>query len=105
MENLNATSKEDVVELLSVLVTELDLWDLEEMQVTVASSGDTCEITGSVEWGYQTGDNSYTGGAYGYNHWGTGWVSKDTDIEELAIDLISQIEEGLAYERLHYDCR
>ena len=95
MENLNAPSKEDVVELLSVLVTELDLWDLEEMQVTVASSGDTCEITGSVEWGYQTG----------YNHWGTGWVSKDIDIEELAIDLISQIEEGLAYERLHYDCR
>ena len=105
MENLNAPSKEDVMELLTTLISELDLWGLEEMQVTIASSGDTCPVTGSVEWGYQTGDNSYTGGAYGYNHWGIGYVEKDMDIEEVAIDMISQIEEGLAYEQLHYFCQ
>ena len=107
MENLNAPSKEDVMELLTTLVSELDNWDLEEMemQVTIASNGETCPITGSVEWGYQTGDNSYSGGAYGYRHWGVGYVEKDMDIEEVAMDLISQIEEGLAYEQLHYDCR
>ena len=107
MENLNAPSKEDVMELLTALVSELDLWDLEEMetQVTIASNGETCPITGSVEWGYQTGDNSFTGGAYGYKHWGIGYVEKDMDIEAVAMDMIAQIEEGLAYEQLHYDCR
>ena len=104
---LNAPSKEDVMELLTTLVSELDNWDLEEMemQVTIASSGETCPVTGSVEWGYQTGDNSFSGGAYGYNHWGVGYVEKDMDIEAVAMDMIAQIEEGLAYEQLHYFCQ
>tara|TARA_B100001250_G_scaffold414345_1_gene452097 strand:- start:1099 stop:1416 length:318 start_codon:yes stop_codon:yes gene_type:complete len=105
MENLNAPNKEEVMELLSNLIPELDRHDLEEIQVTLASNGVTCPITGSVEWGYQTGDNSYTGGAYGYNHWGVGYIYEDVDIEDLALDLIGQIEEGLAYEQLHYDCQ
>ena len=107
MENLNAPNKEEVMELLSDLLSESDafFWGEEEIQITIASNGETCPVTGSVEWGYQTGDNSYTGGAYGYNHWGVGYIYEDVDIELLAIDLIGQIEEGLAYEQLHYDCQ
>ena len=32
---LNAPSKEDVMELLTTLVSELDNWDLEEMEMQI----------------------------------------------------------------------
>lgn len=37
------------------------------MQVTF---GVTIHKDGSLSWSYQTGDNSYTGGAYGHPYWG-----------------------------------
>ena len=50
------------------------------------------------EWSYQTGDNSYTGGAYGLPHWAVVWVmptSYDQDKEELYKDIINQLEDLL----------
>ena len=45
-------------------------------------------------WGYQTGDNSYTGGAYGYPHWAVVWVPKDPD-EKTVDSLVGEIRDQL----------
>ena len=44
-------------------------------------------------WSYQTGDNSYTGGAYGFPVWGTVSLYRDSDPAEIARDAADQIEE------------
>ena len=44
-------------------------------------------------WSYQTGDNSYTGGAYGYPNWAVGDIYRRTNSRELARDLIEQLDE------------
>lgn len=44
-------------------------------------------------WSYQTGDNSYTGGAYGHPNWATTRVYRRSNSRELARDLISQLDE------------
>ena len=44
-------------------------------------------------WSYQTGDNSYTGGAYFYPYWGVVAVERRSNSIELARDIKAQIEE------------
>lgn len=39
-------------------------------------------------WSYQTGDNSYTGGAYHYPYWGVGYVTRRCNSRELAKEII-----------------
>lgn len=99
--------KEDLETIVNKIVTEYvkyykDDKDVEYIQLTVGTNGDLCEVTGSVEYGYQTGDNSYTGGAYGYSHWGVVEIDDESDTEEVADSLIEQLSELLAYEDL--DC-
>jgi hypothetical protein len=43
------------------------------------------------EWSYQTGDNSYTGGAYGYPHWAVVSVYRRSDSRALAREIRSQL--------------
>ena len=100
---LNTPPKSEVIELLEELLLHVDMD--EQMDITIATNGETCDVTGSVHWGYQTGDNSYTGGAYSYQNWAVGTLEYDTNVEELALDLIDQLEEHLAYQALHEDCR
>lgn len=45
----------------------------------------------SISWNYQTGDNSYTGGAYGHPEWFTCSVMKCTNCRELANDIINEV--------------
>ena len=47
----------------------------------------------SGEWSYQTGDNSYSGGAYNYPDWAVIGVYRNTNSREAAKDLISQLDE------------
>ena len=61
-----------------------------------------CEITigycpDKKDWNIQTGDNSYTGGAYGYLHWGVGSIYPTTNCKDLATDLINQIADLIEY--------
>lgn len=49
-------------------------------------------------WGYQTGDNSFTGGAYGHLHWAVVYALMDSTVEELFEEVINQWEELLAQE-------
>lgn len=46
------------------------------------------------EWAYQTGDNSYTGGAYFHRHWGVASIYRRSDSRELARDIINQIQDS-----------
>jgi hypothetical protein len=43
------------------------------------------------EWSYQTGDNSFTGGAYHYPHWGVVSIYRRSNSKELARDIQNQL--------------
>lgn len=44
-------------------------------------------------WHYQTGDNSYSGGAYGHPVWAVGGVYRRTSSVRLARELVDQLAE------------
>lgn len=48
---------------------------------------------GGVSWGYQTGDNSYTGGAYGFPHWAVIYLYRRSNCYELAKDAVEELLE------------
>lgn len=52
---------------------------------TPATEEDNCS------WSYQTGDNSYSGGAYGHPHWAVVSLYRRSNSRELAEDCASQI--------------
>jgi hypothetical protein len=55
---------------------------------TVNQWGQTQE---AGSWSYQTGDNSYSGGAYGYPHWAVVSVYRRSDSRALAREIRSQL--------------
>jgi hypothetical protein len=58
------------------------------------------DLTFSAEesgaWSYQTGDNSFTGGAYGFPFWGATTLNRDSKADDVAEDLAEQIVEQIA---------
>ena len=48
-------------------------------------------------WSYQTGDNSFTGGAYGHPDWAVVSLYRRSNCTELARDVINQLAELSAY--------
>lgn len=58
--------------------------DIPTMQVTIG-----CDLN-TGEWSYQTGDNSFTGGAYGYRDWAVVYLQRRSNSRDLARDVISQ---------------
>lgn len=65
------------------------------MCVTIGAT--PCE-DGSLSWSYQTGDNSYTGGAYGHRHWGVIYLYRQSRSQELAESAVDEIAESIASE-------
>lgn len=57
------------------------------MCLTVASDNELSQ------WSYQTGDNSFSGGAYGLPHWAVVYLSRDSDPAQVAEDIASQLGE------------
>jgi hypothetical protein len=45
-------------------------------------------------WSYQSGDNSFHGGAYGYRHWGVVELHRRSNCKELAREAYEQIAEA-----------
>lgn len=45
-------------------------------------------------WSWQTGDNSYTGGAYGYPVWAVVGIYRNSNSRELAREIRAQLEES-----------
>lgn len=54
--------------------------DTPAMDLTVGCDGET--------WSYQTGDNSFTGGAYGHADWAVTTLTRDSDPARVAEGLI-----------------
>ena len=62
----------------------------------VDEPGDTPHIDLTIgadhkDWSYQTGDNSYTGGAYGYRYWGIGTVTRRCNSITLAKEILDDL--------------
>ena len=49
---------------------------------------------GRKDWSFQTGNNSFTGGAYGYPHWAVVSVYRDDNPGSLVSELLDQLEEA-----------
>lgn len=69
--------------------------DTPGMSVTVGFTPESEDKDAS--WHYQTGDNSYSGGAYGHANWGVVSIYRDSKPSEIAEDIANQIGESLAY--------
>jgi hypothetical protein len=67
--------------------TECQEDDIPTMDVTIG----WCDKSG--DWSYQTGDNSFTGGAYGYPHWAVVCLQRRSNSRELARYVQSQLDE------------
>ena len=63
------------------------------MQVTI---GATPDENGDLSWSYQTGDNSYTGGAYSHANWGVIYLYRRSKSAELARQAVEEIAESIA---------
>lgn len=91
-----STFKKDIASLLKALKKEIgdeyrahEESTLPSMQVTVGAE----EVDGEIRWNYQTGDNSYTGGAYGFQNWGVVDLHRRSNTKELANDIAEEIFE------------
>ena len=100
----NLPSKEQLIELIEHIQhnvldnnsgIEEDEFSRTSLDITIASDGKDPN-----DWGYQTGDNSYSGACYFYRHWAIGYIDDQTIAEHLAVELLDQLEECLAYEQL-----
>lgn len=92
--------KELIEELIPDIQDDYRASDCEEdnepgMSLTIGFTPETEEHDAS--WHYQTGDNSFSGGAYFHRNWGVVSIYRDSDALELAEDLAEQIGEALAY--------
>jgi hypothetical protein len=93
--------RKDLRELFILLKKEIDYSDFDEsdddsipgLDVTIGCTFDFDDA--SISWNYQTGDNSYTGGAYGHPEWFTCFVMKRTNCKELADDIINEIHDRI----------
>jgi hypothetical protein len=50
------------------------------------------------EWNYQTGDNSFTGAAYGHRIWAVIYLYRDSNCRDLARDAQDELAEGNSWE-------
>lgn len=69
--------------------------DSEMDTLTIGTNFEINEFTNKCEWGFQTGDNSYSGGAYAYRHWAVIEYDLNSDPDELTDNLIDQLYEHL----------
>lgn len=86
--------RDDIVELIKSVIDDIDDDCRTSDDPDDATPGINLTIGYSPDdgsWGYQTGDNSFTGGAYGHPHWSVQGVYRDTNPEELADEIMSEI--------------
>jgi hypothetical protein len=55
----------------------------------------TFGLSADGSWSYQTGDNSYTGGAYGHPAWGLAYLARRSNCKELAQAAFDEAAEQL----------
>ena len=64
-----------------------DAKDFDGLDLTIAVDDDF------TKWNFQTGDNSYTGGAYGLPHWGVTTIYPDSDPLEVYDEIITRLQD------------
>lgn len=67
--------------------------DAPGMDVTVAT-------TNGVDWNYQTGDNSFNGGAYGMRFWSVCYLFQDSNCQEMAAEIVEELEGAVEMAKL-----
>lgn len=53
------------------------------------------------EWGFQTGDNSYSGGAYFYRHWAVVALYRDSNCLNLALEAFDELMDAIAQDEFN----
>ena len=87
------TFRRDVEALLKALkpTIEDDFRSHEEATLPSIAITIGAELTpDGIAWNYQTGDNSYTGGAYGFRDWGIVDLHRRDSCKRLAGDIVEQ---------------
>jgi hypothetical protein len=93
--------KKDLIELVKAIKKDVPrLTDSDASDYIDKFAGDTHpSITLTVgwskggDWNYQTGDNSYTGGAYLHRYWAVVYVFKTSNCPGLADEILEQLSE------------
>jgi hypothetical protein len=67
----------------------------EEIPAMAVTFGVKVGEDGALSWGYQTGDNSFTGGAYGHPYWGVVTLTRESDVMELAREAMEECMEAV----------
>jgi hypothetical protein len=89
----------DITDLLISLKSQIcdddrasdDLDDtLPGMQVTIGYTPD------DKSWDYQTGDNSFTGSAYGHPYWAVIDLYRKSNCRDLARDAVNELKDAIA---------
>lgn len=66
--------------------------DIPAMHITIATDDHL------ANWTYQTGDPFYAGSCYHYPYWGSGTLTRDSNCEKLADELIESLAEVIEFE-------
>ena len=95
--------RNQITRLVSVIQAEYinhyrDDEDIDYLQLTVGSHDETThpqyrDVDTEIDWGFQTGDNSYTGGAYGFPNWAVAYIDDEVEISSVVDDIIDELEE------------
>lgn len=98
-------------DLFSFICANIEEWrddakEYDGLGLTVACTSD------GTRWDYQTGDNSFTGGAYSLPHWAVVTINEDSNATDVLADVVGQLEElivGSCAEqhafKTQYECR
>lgn len=65
--------------------------DTPGMQLTIGFTQEREMPDAPHSWHYQTGDNSYSGGAYLHSHWAVVYLSRNSVPQDVANDIADQI--------------
>ena len=65
--------------------------------VQMLTIGASVDDNGDVAWSWQSGDNSYTGGAYPYEHWGVCYFDPETNGDNYAKQVVTDLIQGLPW--------
>ena len=87
---------EDIYQTLRSLKPHID----DEFRVSDDPDDDTpgMQVTFGADetgWSYQTGDTSFSGGAYHYRHWGVCYLYRNSNCRELARQAYEEIREAM----------
>ena len=85
-------TKNNLTELVQHIKKQ-SIEDNQAIDLTVACNND-------LEYGYQTGDNSFTGACYSFPFWAVAIVDSDTEVPSTVDELVNQIEDYFTFERL-----